>query len=91
MILHEPGILNKSFKNVFLLQRIRSQKAIHNSYINIRIHITIKYTFSIFYKSLKGRGGWVRPGTESSSTLFPHLLSQPTTTAVTNTHQFQQH
>ena len=55
MILHEPGILNKSFKNVFLLQRIRSQKAIHNSYINIRIHITIKYTFSIFYKSLKGR------------------------------------
>jgi len=34
-------------------------------------------------------GGWVRPETESSSTLCPHLLSQPNTTVATITHNFQ--
>ena len=32
---------------------------------------------------------WVRPGTESSSTLWPHLLSQPNTTVATNKHHCQ--
>ena len=34
-------------------------------------------------------GGGVRPGTESSSTLYPHMLSQPHTTVTTITHHCQ--